>query len=227
MISSRFNHRHRPLVLALLLATTTILAIVVQQSGTSQLARAEIDNTTALLTTNRTSLKVCVQPLIPDITAAESQVLVQQALARIARHPDFIRAGLGGKPVTVDIGCPGTATIDNPRFEATNKLGVPAEVTTPSQYRAFVYIASPERLIHSFGENSPRTLTRERPLRTTAQELLCDGDTCGEVTVAAYMSPEELRTMPLLDYVVTHAIGLWPVDESPADAPASIDPRGK
>ena len=67
----------------------------------------------------------------------------------------------------------------------------------------------------------------DRPLPTTAQEVLCTGDTCYEVTTALYVTPEVLNDPPRLAYYLTHGIGLWPEGEPAFEPPLPIDPRGK
>lgn len=212
----------RRLTVVLLLGTA--LAAVVLLAGT-RLVRAQapvrVTDTTALLTTNRTGLKVCVAPAVPDaarpalqpqLQGAQDQV--RAALAQVARHPDFQPAGLGREPLVVDAGCPAPPTIADPRFTSGGVLGAPARVATPSPYRAFVFVALPEQLAPAFLGRAPRT---------TAQELLCEGKRCTAVTAAVYLTPDELGDRAVLERSLTRAVGLIPVGEPRFD-PAPLPP---
>ena len=175
--------------------------------------------TTALLTTNRPGLKVCVESLVPDVDTQTIRGRVQGGLAAVANHPDYQAAGLGRQPVAVDAGCPARPTVADPRYRPSSRLGAPAAVTEPSLYRLFIFIASPEQIAQAFGD---------RPQHITAQELLCDGDLCPVVTTALYLTPPELRDPAVLATGLTEGVGLLPVGRPYYDTkPQPIDPRGK
>jgi hypothetical protein len=212
----------RRLTVVLLLGTA--LAAVVLLAGTRLVraqAPARVTDATALLTTNRTGLKICVAPAVPDAARSALQAQLQgaqervrAALAQVAPHPDFQAAGLGREPLAVDVGCPAPPTIANPRFTSGGVLGAPATVATPSPYRAFVFIALPEQLSPTFRDRAPRT---------TAQELLCQGKDCTAVTAVVYLTPDELGDRAFLERSLTRAVGLIPVGEPRFD-PAPLPP---
>lgn len=164
--------------------------------------KPEFTNATALLTTNRAGLRVCVQSLVPGIDSRTVQGQVRGALNQVSNHPDFRPAGLARQPVVVDAGCPAAPAIDNPQFNPLDRASAGVPVDTPSPYRLFVFVAPADRLAHAFTWQ-PRLLP---------QELLCDSSrVCPEVTTAAYLAPTELTNQPVLEETLTHGVGLWPV----------------
>lgn len=212
-----FTSRRLTAMLLLAVAVTIVASIVNARLVEGQ-AQPQVTNTTALLTTNRTGLKVCVASLVPGIESRTVQEQIRGILTKISNHPDFQPAGLGRQPVVVDGICPSAPTITNPNYNSTDMLGAPAQVTTPSQYRTFVFVASAEQLAPAFVG---------RVSRTTAQELLCEQPQqrgCTVVTVAVYVTPQELADQAFLERSLTHAIGLWPVGE-PRFNPAPVPPR--
>lgn len=211
----------RRLTIMLLIAVIGMAGALVVGIGTTWgHPGAHRTNDTALLTTNRDGLKICVESLVPDLEEQQIQGQVRGALTKVSNHPDFQDAGLGRQPIAIDTGCPSEPTIRKARYDSRERIGAPDLADEPSGYRTFVYVASQEELDAAFGD---------RRLHITPQEELCEeNDICGVVTVAVYLTPEELMDRPLLERSLTHGVGLWPVDEprfDPTSPPE--DPRGK
>lgn len=204
----------RWLTVTLLLALAIAIWTLINTGRVRGQEQPGITSTTALLTTNRTSLKICVQSLVPGVDSRIIQGQIKGAMTSVSNHPDFQRAGLGREPVVVDAGCPSAPTITNPRYTSKDMSGVPAVVTTPSQYRLFVFVVSSDQLTRAF---------TWRP-HLTPQEMMCAGDACNEVTTAAYLTPTELLDRTALERSLTQGVGLWPVGR-PQTNPA-FDPAG-
>jgi hypothetical protein len=210
----------RRLTALLVLATIPILALTYSGLVAGQ-EQPKATSATALLTTNRVGLKICVDSLAPGVESRVVQGEVRGTLIKISNHPDFQPAGLGRQPAVVDVGCPAPPTITQPNYEPRYPGTGGTSVTTPSQYRTFVFVASPQQLATAF----PR-FTGRLP-RTTTQERLCEGHVCHEVTVAVYVTPEELRDPQFLGRSLTYGLGLLPVGEPRFDpAPLPPDQRG-
>lgn len=212
------------LLLGLLLAAATTIALSARGADQARAqGRPEVDMRTALLATNRTGLRLCVQSLAPGLDSRAAQGPVRGAItSSVATHPDFGPAGLGREPVVVDAGCPAAPTISNPRYSRRGTAGAPAAVATPSPYRLFVFVAPAERLAAAFP-------TATRP-RLTPQEVLCRGHVCPEVTTALYLTPAELADPGALARGLTHGVGLWPVGErryEPRPPARRHDERGR
>jgi hypothetical protein len=139
-------------------------------------------------------------------------------MSLIENHPDFIPSGLAEGAVTIDVDCPGDPTVSDPRFFTGSRRGAPVTVDQPSDYRLFVYVASPDIIAEKFGS---------RWYRTTQHERYCDDlGSCGAVTYALYLSPSDLADREFVTYQLTHALGLWPEGEPlpEDDADAELEP---
>ena len=198
------------------LSVVLVIVVVLIWSGTGYtrlVSGREPDKPTVsmLLTNNRTQLNVCVHSLVPGMDNEETRGLVESALAQVRKHPNFKAARLDAADPAVDAGCPAPAQLGSPNWDA--KLGAAPIVTTASSYRLFVFVADVEQLSIAFGGRVPRT---------TAQEILCEGEQCSEVTTALYVTPSELRNQAASIDALTHGVGLLPpnVDESQPPAGA-------
>lgn len=210
----------RRLTTLLVLVLAPLLALTYSGLVRGQ-GQPAVTNTTALLATNRAGLQICVTSLVPGVEARTIQGGVRGILTKISNHPDFQPAGLGRQPVVVDIGCPAAPTITQPNYDGKYPGTGAAMVTTPSGYRTFVFVALPEQLTTAF----PR-YTGRLP-RTATQEMLCTGHVCAEVTVAVYVTPQELLDQRFLERSLTYGVGLLPVSEPRFDpAPLPPDQRG-
>jgi len=74
-----------------------------------------------------------------------------------------------------------------------------ALVTSPSNYRVFVFVVSSDKV----------ALPNGHSFWSTPQELYCYEGRCGEVTTALYIVPEELADPELASLRLAHAVGLW------------------
>ncbi|CAN5693408.1 hypothetical protein BH23CHL2_BH23CHL2_01660 [soil metagenome] len=202
-----------------------LIAGIGQTRGQDELLTTD----TALLTTNRDGLRVCVETLAPDDMGNQQiQGKVRGALNKIrATHPDFEAAGLGRAPVDVATGCPGDPTIFDPDFDIfESRGGTPLLVVDePSEYRTFIYIATEEQMDEAFLD--PNRYPRRVPREVLCEEVSGSTHGCLSVTTSLYLTANELNDLDFLERSLMHSIGLWPVDEAREGVQYPIDPRGK
>lgn len=177
---------------------------------------------TALLSTNRSNLQLCVESLVSGLSNQQVQGKVRGAMTKVANHPDFQHAGLGRGPIVVDQSCPSDPLVLDPTHDKVHRerLGNPKKVTEPSTYRTFVYVITDAQLAQGFR-------LPDRYPRLSAQEVMEEGGLLPTVTMALYVTANELNDPSFLEHSLTHAVGLWPVDEPRTEESPPIDPRGK
>lgn len=185
------------ITLAAIAAVVWTLAVHRITSGHDEVARTN----SILITSNRDTLRICVQSYHPQVTNEQLRSTVGKALNLVQTHPDFERSGLGAQAPVVDIGCPGPARAGMPGFDWEDGMAPESSalVETPSNYRTFVFVVSSERLLLPNGTTFWRT----------PQELYCYEGRCGEVTTALYLTPEELDMVDLVSLRLADTLGLW------------------
>ena len=168
----------------------------------------------ALLTANRDRLAVCVQGVGSAASdGAAAREWVARALALVAQHPQFAPAGLGGRLPVVEEGCPHGPYLLEPGVFWENGIpiaGSGRRVQEASHYRLFVFLLPPAELA--------RVIHGSLDIRRAAEEMLCQGHNCGEVTTGIYLTPEETRDEPFLIAWLTKGLGLEPT-LPPGNAP--------
>lgn len=154
----------------------------------------------ALLTSNRSSLSICLDSKIAEISNETLRLLVDLTLQRVKQHPHFAAAGLSSGMPRVSVGCPGPARILMPGFdwESGYATGQPLAVTQPSEYRTFVFLVPRKQATHRGGY----------VFHNAAQEMLCDHSGCSEVTSALYLTPEDIATPDSAVPLLTKSVGL-------------------
>ncbi|WP_322489342.1 hypothetical protein [Chloroflexus sp.] len=146
----------------------------------------------------RTNLRICVQWINGKGANAEVVGRIASALAQVAKHPDFVPAGLArGAGPHVQGRCDQAPTI------RTDRRG-PYVTSKPSDIYTYIYIASEDEL---------RGVLFKRYPRVTTQETQCEEHKCHEVTKALYITPEELADDKLLINALTSGVGLLLPDE--------------
>jgi hypothetical protein len=170
---------------------------------------------------DRDRLAICVQPVAgAGVTPQEARSLVEGALSAVAQHPNWAPAGLAIAAPTTEIGCPTGPQLLQPGVAFDGKASLKnGERSTPqvaraSRFRAFVFIL-PDGQSSQLFANTAR--------RTAAQEILCAGKVCAEVTTGLYLSPPELRDPQVLRAALERAIGLEPA--VPFEAPTRPQQR--
>ncbi len=174
------------------LGVTTLLGVTFQGSGEAQVPLGAQLKEGLLLTANRDRLAICVQAVGVDSSLeAKAKSAIETALVEVAKHPRWEATGLGVASPVVDIGCPsGPASRDlETQF-----------VTEPSFYRLFVFVLPQEEFDVPFA-GLPR-------LRTASQEVVCEGDSCGEVTSGLYIHSGELGDVAFLTDALAQGVGL-------------------
>ena len=168
----------------------------------------------ALLAPNRETLAICVDG-VDEASAAVpgARARVEQALALIAQHPHFVQAGLAAVPPVVDDGCPLGPYLLEPNVSWENGApirGAGRRVEEAGIYRLFVFLLPPQELA--------RVIRGDLDNRRTAEEMLCAGHQCWEVTTGLYLTPEEATDGPFLATRLTKGLGLEPT-LPPGNAP--------
>jgi hypothetical protein len=194
------------------LGVTTLLGVTFQGSGEAQPAPPTEFGGGFLLTTNRDHLAICVeavglQTAVLDEVGTEAKANVEAALVEVAKHPLWERARSDVGTPTVDAGCPSDPP---PFFEGESKAPIEdlrtERVTQPSEYRMFVFVLAPDQLVRLMGGGQ---------LRHWAQEMICLGDDCTEVTTSLYVDSNEVRDMAAMTSILTEALGLPPATQQP------------
>ena len=206
MLHTRLSTQQQRVLVALLLAlvAAAVWTAAFLRAGSAQAGPAGIDDRTALLTTNRAILKLCVSSSVAEVSNSALQATTRAALTRVAAHPRFAAVGLaaGGTPA-VDMGCPGTARLAepgfNPRLGLSDVGGI--GVDQPSQYRTYVYVVPAEQLATLGGLGHQRV----------PQEVYCppeSPDSCAAVSTAVYLSPADIADMRKVAREIAGALGL-------------------
>ena len=91
--------------------------------------------------------------------------------------------------------------------------GAGSVVQEASVYRLFVFLLPPESL--------DRVIHGHLSIRRTAEEMLCQGHQCYEVTTGLYLTPAEAADEPFLIGWLTKGLGLKPTVSlvTPPDVP--------
>ena len=193
--------RSRLLVALILgLVAAAVWAAGTPKAGSSQ-RPTELRPDTALLTTNRSTLKVCVDSKVPALGDAALGASTAASLGQVARHPHFRQAGLAAARPQVDVGCPTRARIAEPGFEYRAGRSDRGDifVAQPSPYRVYVYVVAEEQLAPLAGA----------AFRRVPQEVFCsERGSCTEVSTAVYLSAEEIGRPGRLARELTRAAGL-------------------
>ncbi|HEX9441263.1 MAG TPA: hypothetical protein VF909_16380 [Roseiflexaceae bacterium] len=162
----------------------------------------------ASLPGNRPRLQLCVATLDGTAPSQGAVKKIAAALDEVSKQPYFALAGLnqGGGP-TVIAGCPSPSPLKTER-------GRVYVVTEPSPIFTFVFIATEEELQGVTFKGFPRVM---------AQEVMCEGDDCGEVTKAVYITRAELDNREILVRAITACVGLRPLDQGQESNPIYVD----
>lgn len=202
----------------LLIGLLPAIALVALRPASSQ----AVASSPQLLAPNRDRLAICVQPLLGAAPPREAQASVEAVLPAALQHPWWSSAGLA--PPVVETNCAAATTPFLLRPGAASIKGKPSgdfrslDVTQAGRFRLFVFVLPQNRIDTIFGDS---------PYRAAAQEFLCRGHVCNEVSTGVYVSPQELRDAAFLKLALQRGLGLErPVPEERAD-PSLPRPRGR
>ena len=178
--------------------------------GAAQAGPAEIDLRTGLLTTNRSSLRLCINSKVPAVSDAALQAVVRLALAKVATHPGFASVGFKASTMQVDIECPGPMRIAEPGFVPRAGFSDHGNIVVdqPTQYRTYVFVVPPTQM----------TPLLSYPFQRVPQEIYCppaSRSTCAAVSTAVYLTPDDVHDIAKVTRELAGALGLDP-DELPA-----------
>ncbi len=173
---------------------------------------AAIDLNSGLLVTTRARLEVCVSALPGSgMSTGDARMLVNDAVTALRNHPRYESSGYANAPASVVAGCPSApALLDSGQKHEIN--GGPAQiftVTSPSDSRTFVFVVAPDDISRMFG-NAPYPMS--------AQESICSGRDCVEVTTAMYISATATSDSAQLRDRLAKGIGL-------EAAPPQVEPK--
>lgn len=179
----------------------------VSSPAPAEQASFPVDN--GLAASNRDRLRICVQSLTPSVSDTDTQAAIASIVLRYRTHPQYQHEGLGDKPITVDRGCPGVASIDRPNFPLQQHLYPSGEllVAEASPYRLFIYAVTPERL-SAAGLDAP---PGSRLLQREIQFGDVDPSTAGIVTSELYVTPAEVADPAQMDEPIRKGFNLRPL----------------
>jgi hypothetical protein len=175
-----------------------------------------LDN--ALLVGERTGLQVCVE-LAPALKERSGELLgalkADLALLR-ERHPLWEKSGFGQAPVRVQLGCPG-AGMPSARLESKGALVGPGLSERPSPFRTFLYVLD--------DAGAQEVLGKEQALRARAELLKVEDHVLAEVSTALVIRASDLGTSSFQETWLPTGVGLPPLREPAAAAPADFMPK--
>ena len=188
---------------ALSVAAAAVWAFGVFEVGFSQ-SPVEFNYQSLLGTTNRSSFKLCVDSKTAAVSNAALRDTVEGYVERLKQHPHFVASGLAGNALPqVDVGCPGTARLNEPNFDwrgGNSDLGG-VGVSTPTPYLLYVYVVPQDQL-------GPLA---NAPVRGVPQEVYCPTPgACAEVSRAVYLTPSDVPNASLVVRELATAAGLLP-----------------
>jgi hypothetical protein len=189
----------RKLILAIAVVTVVTGSWVAWFALRAGPARAErVPN--GLLTSNRTDFRVCVSvPPWADSTQLEAAAhSVAIELDNI--HHDSGAWGaldIGSTSTRVVSGCPDGWIHPSGSIGPKSIVGR-GTVSEPTEYRTMVFVVSDKEL-------------SEQPYQRAAYELLCSGDSCGEVTTALFVTTSTVNSGTALNSALRVGIGLGPI----------------
>jgi len=155
-----------------------------------------------LLTTNRDSLRVCVE-LAPGLRARRAEIAshLDASLRRIQGHQDWAKARFGSRPLAVEHGCPGAVLPARALEDKSTPVG-PGLTSNPSQFRTFVYVLDDATADVVLGERNAGRAPAE--LMRASEHVLV------EVTSAVLVRESYLSTGDFSDFWLTWGVGLQP-----------------
>lgn len=197
----------RPAVIAQVVAVLAVILIGVSVARSSQEPQV---GTTPLGVSTRDRLAVCIQEaeglkLDPDAAAKAARA----AFAELEKNPNwavYAPYAVGGPQI--DLGCPTVPTflrpIDNgyPPSSPTSRPGRLAAtvVQTAGPYRTYVVVFPDARLA--------AVLISDLVARRSAEEDMCEGASCAEVTSGIYISESEFRDHVRLAEALAVGLGI-------------------
>ena len=176
------------------------VAATAQLTGTAE----PVNRTgTALLTSNRDRLAVCVDDPSTAESAAEPIGVqeVNSAIQALSENPTWQRLGLSEPAPLVREICPSVPALYDPGPYGGETLwdvrGRRVEI--PSYFRVHVYVLPQEEIDHVGGSG----------WRQVSEENMCELDNCSEVTTGLYVSLDELRDSGFFVPLFARAVGIW------------------
>lgn len=160
----------KPFVYVTLIAVAFAGAFFVSAWATAHDSVDSPFSDTPLLASSRDVLSVCVDGVPADVVRKVLKDIESELLA-IPREPATWLAD-----ARVVEGCPRGRALTG---EAAGRHGNPRPVQDASPHRLFVYLASEEAVRTAFARDS---------YGVAAEELLCYGDSCAEVTTGVYLT---------------------------------------
>lgn len=163
------------------------------------------DVQSALLTSNRDALRLCVQESASlRGSAARITERLSTGLKTVSAHPDWAAARFGSRTPTVERGCPGPA-LALERLEPKESIIGPGLAVKPSRYRTF---------IHVLDERTADIVLGERQVdRAPAEFLRVDDHVLAEVSTALVVRESYLDSPEFAERWLAGAVGLMPTTD--------------
>lgn len=155
-----------------------------------------------LLTANRDRLALCIElPGVPLADQASVELAVEDVLSTVSAAVSTTHPELGDPPPVVDVDCPGERPSPSSSW-AGSYFELPGRrVEDASYYRVHIYIVSAEELSRMSGDP---------PFQLATEEFACNGDDCRDVTMALYLSADQVGDARFLKDNLEKALGLKP-----------------
>ncbi|NMO21488.1 hypothetical protein HPC49_31690 [Pyxidicoccus fallax] len=160
------------------------------------------DDKSALLTTNRDALRLCVREAPGLRGGGRVTERLDASLKALDAHPDWAAARFGAKTPTVEAGCPGPA-LPLARIEPKESIVGPGPTTKPGRFRTFIHVLDEKTADVVLGERKAE--------RAVAEFLRVDDHILAEVTTALVVRESYLDDPEFASRWLSQAVGLQPM----------------
>jgi hypothetical protein len=175
-----------------------------------------LDN--ALLVAERTGLQLCMEldPALKSRSGELLEALKSDVAALKENHPHWEGSGFAQAPVRVQLGCP-SAAMPSARLESKGALVGPGVSARPSPFRTFVYVLDDAK--------AQEVLGGEQAIRARAELMPVEDHVMAEVSTALVIRASDLGTSSFRETWLPSGLGLRPLREPAAAAPADFVPK--
>ena len=165
---------------------------------------AHFDGQSALLTTNRDALRLCVQEA-PGLRGAGARTAERlgASLKALNAHPDWAAARFGARTPSIDVGCPGPQLALERIDPKASIVGV-GRTAKPGRYRTVVHVLDEKTADVVLGDRKAE--------RAVAEFLRVDDHLLAEVTTALVVRESYLDDPEFTSSWLSQTVGLRPMD---------------
>lgn len=218
-----YKSRWRPVALSLLFwISPVILGFVASVLTSAMYHTAPPEHVTslgrpriprdALRNRSREGLAVCINAVAGvTIDAAHAKQVVENVIEILSQGDRWLRTEYAHAPPVVDVGCSQSPSVLD-RGVTISHIGdetiqVREEFRAPetlSSYRVIIF-TMPDQIIERLSRGLSRPVSARD--RRQAEEFICHGHVCGEVTTGVYLRPQELTDQSIVHLVLEYALG--------------------